>query len=90
MTRRLYVYYQVDQAALAATVAAVHALHAGLCAAHPGLRASLQRRPETRLGQVTLMESYAGALTPALLLALDAAASGMPQPRHTEVFDELV
>lgn len=89
MTRRLYVYYRVDEAALAATLAAVQALQTELRAAHPGLRAGLQRRPEALLGQVTLMETYAGAVTPALLQALDSAASGMPQPRHNEVFDVL-
>ena len=89
MARRLYVYYRVDEAALPATVAAVHALQSGLRAAHPGLRAGLQRRPETQLGQVTLMEAYAGAVTPVLLQALDVAAAGLPQPRHNEVFDEL-
>lgn len=89
MTRRLYVYYRVDEASLAATVAAVQALQAQLQADHPGLRVGLQRRPEAHLGLVTLMETYAGAVTPALLQALDAAASGLPQPRHNEVFDAL-
>ena len=89
MTRRLYVYYRVDEAALAATVAAVHALQLGLRATHPGLRVGLLRRPEALLGQITLMETYADAVTPALLQALDAAASGLPQPRHNEVFDVL-
>lgn len=89
MTRRLYVYYRVDESVLPATVAAVQAMQSSLCSAHPGLSAGLQRRPEALSGQVTLMETYAGAVTPALLHALDAAASGLPQPRHNEVFDEL-
>ena len=89
MTRRLYVYYRIDEAALAATVAAVHVLQAQLQAAHPGLRVGLQRRPGAHQGQITLMETYAGAVTPALLQALDAAASGLPQPRQNEVFDAL-
>jgi hypothetical protein len=90
VTRRLYVYYRVDEAALAATVAAVHALQMALCATHPGLSVGLQRRPETALGQVTLMETYAGAVTLDLRQALDKAAAGLPQPRHNEVFDALI
>ena len=89
MTRRLYVYYRVDEAALPVTVAAVHRLQAELRTAHPGLSAGLQRRPEVLQGQVTLMETYACAVTPALMQALDMAASSLPQPRHNEVFDVL-
>ena len=87
--RRLYIYYAVAESRLAATVAAVRAMQARLSADHPGLQAELLRRPESRDGQVTLMEIYAGGVTPALLAALDSAAAGLPQPRHNEVFDPL-
>jgi hypothetical protein len=87
MSRRLYVYYRVPEAALAACVAAAQAMQAALVAVHPGLQAELLRRPEGRDAEVTLMETYAGGLTPALLAALDQAASALPQPRHAEWFD---
>ena len=87
--RRLYVYYRVAGSALAATVHAVRAMQAGLAPAHPGLQAELLRRPETDRGEVTLMEVYAGGLTPALLAAIDRAAVALPQPRHNELFGVL-
>lgn len=83
---RLYVYYKVPEAALAATVDAVHRVQAGLRAAHPGLQAALLRRPEMPGGQVTLMETYAGALSPAVEAAIAEATSALPQPRHSERF----
>ena len=87
MQRRLYVYYRVPEAALAATVAAVRQVQATLVAAHPGLHAELLRRPELRDGEVTLMETYVGGVTPALQAAIDHAASTLPQPRHNEWFE---
>ena len=92
MASRLYVYYRVAEPALAATVHAAQALQAGLLARHPGLQAQLLRRPELQGGEVTLMEAYAGAITPALAAAIAQAAaaiSALPQPRHVELFDEL-
>jgi len=86
MATRLYVYYKVPEAALAATVDAVHRVQAGLRAAHPGLQAGLLRRPELQGGEVTLMETYAGALTPAVEAAIAEATSALPQPRHSERF----
>lgn len=88
-TRRLYVYYRVAGPALAATVHAVRMLQASLTAAHSGLRAELLRRPELDEGEVTLMEVYAGGVTPALLAAIAQAASALPQPRHNELFEAL-
>ena len=87
----LYVYYQVAESDLAAAVAAVRAMQATLVAAHPGLQADLLRRPELNDGRVTLMETYAGGVTPALQDALDLAARqwSLPQPRHNEVFEPL-
>ena len=87
MQQQLYVYYSVPEAALAATVAAVRQVQATLVAAHPGLHAELLRRPELRDGEVTLMETYVGGVTPALQAAIDHAASALPQPRHSEWFE---
>jgi hypothetical protein len=89
MAHRLYVYYRVAEAQLAATVAAVRRVQATLVATHPGLQAELLRRPELREGGVTLMETYAGPLTPALEAAITQATSALPQPRHSERFDTL-
>ena len=89
MARRLYVYYRVPQAQLAATVAAVRQVQTALAAAHPGLQAELLRRPELRDGEVTLMETYAGPLTDTVLAAITQATSALPQPRHSEHFDTL-
>ncbi len=89
MARRLYVYYRVAEAQLPATVAAVQQAQASLVADHPGLQAELLRRPELRDGDVTLMETYAGPLTPALEAAIVQATSALPQPRHSERFDTL-
>ena len=72
---RLYVYYRVDEADLPATVAAVRRVQAALVAAYPGLQAELLRRPELTAGAVTLMETYAGPLTPALEAAINGAVS---------------
>jgi Domain of unknown function (DUF4936) len=89
MARRLYVYYRVPQAQLAAAAAAVRQVQATLVAAHPGLQAELLRRPELRDGDVTLMETYAGPLTGAVLAAITQAKSALPPPRHSEHFDTL-
>ena len=89
MARRLYVYYRVPEADLPATLAAVRQVQAALQAAHPGLLADLLRRPELRDGEVTLMETYAGPLTPALAQAITEATSALPQPRHSEWFHTL-
>lgn len=89
MDRRLFVYYRVPEAALAATVSNVRAVQSRLAATHPGLRTGLLRRPELRDGEVTLMETYAGNVSPALEQDLADAAAALPQPRHTERFDLL-
>ena len=86
MAVRLYVYYKVAEPALAAAVAAVRQVQAALVARHPGLQADLLRRPEVQDGQVTLMETYAGALTPAVEAAIAEATSTLPRPRHLERF----
>ena len=89
MARRLYVYYRVPQAQLAATVAAVRQVQSALAGAHPGLQAELLRRPELRDGEVTLMETDARPLTDVVLAAITQATSALPQPRHSEHFDTL-
>lgn len=89
MARRLYVYYRVAEAELGRTVGAVRSMQQALVAARPGLQAELLRRPELRDGQVTLMETYAGAVTPALADLLADAAAALPQPRHAEWFETL-
>ena len=89
MARRLYVYYRVPLAQLAATVAAVRQVQTSLVAAHPGLQAELLRRPELRDGDVTLMETYAGPLDEPVFAAITQATSTLPQPRHSEHFDTL-
>ena len=86
---RLYVYYRVASPALGAAMQAVGQVQAALLAAHPGLRAELLRRPALDLGEVTLMEVYAGSVTPALLAAIEQAAAALPQPRHNELFEVL-
>lgn len=83
---RLYVYYRVPEAALSEVLARVLAMQAGLAAAHAGLAAEVLRRPELRDGEVTLMETYAGALPPGFEQALAEAAAALPQPRHSERF----
>jgi hypothetical protein len=94
MARRLYVYYRVPAAGLAALQAEVAALQAGLMAAYPGLQAELLRRPALREGEqeVTVMEAYAGGDVTAWLAALDKAVAcrpALPRPRHAEAFDTL-
>jgi hypothetical protein len=89
VARRLYVYYRVPEALLAATLAQVLAMQAALRAAHPALQAAVLRRPDPRDGEVTLMETYAGLHAATLHAALLAASAPLPQPRHAEWFDEL-
>ncbi len=89
MAAQLFVYYRVAEPALAATVAAVRRLQARLVDAHPGLQAHLLRRPELRDGEVTLMETYTGAIPPNLAGTLAQAAAELPQPRHLEWFEPL-
>ncbi len=86
MNRRLYVYYRVPEADLVITLTAVRAMQAQLVADHVALLAEVLRRPELRDGDVTLMETYAGGVTPALLASINAFAAALPQPRHNEFF----
>ncbi len=87
----LFVYYRLAPAQLAATVASVRAMQSALNQAHAGLRADLLRRPGLQDDQVTLMETYSGALPPdlAATLAQVARQGNWPQPRHAEGFEPL-
>lgn len=89
MSARIYVYYKVPATALQATLLAVQQTQSALRLAHPGLRTALLRRPEAPEGVVTLMESYAGALSAEVEAAIAEATSALPQPRHTERFTVL-
>lgn len=89
MNHRLYVYYRVPEADLVATLKAVRAMQAQLVADHVALRTEVLRRPDLRDGEVTLMETYAGGVTPALLASINEAAAALPQPRHNEFFYRL-
>jgi hypothetical protein len=93
--RRLYVYYRVPAAALAATVVDVRRMQAALRNAHPGLATQLLRRPPQPGAEVTLMEVYAapGGVDAARQAAIAAAAAALPgaagqAPRHVEVFED--
>lgn len=92
---RLYVYYRVPEAQLAATVAAVRQMQAALAqTAPPGaIHMALLRRPEAAHGDLTLMEAYVetlhGALGAGFEAALAQAAQALPQPRHVERFELL-
>lgn len=57
--RQLYVYYRVEETAWQQASAVVVEFQQRLCKAHPDLSARVFRRPETKGGQVTLMEVYA-------------------------------
>ena len=87
----LFVYYTLAPSQLASTVASVRATQQALQQAHAGLEADLLRRPGLQQGQVTLMETYTGALPPDLTAGLAQAAQqgGWPQPRHAEWFEPL-
>lgn len=91
--RRLFVYYRVAIADLPTAVAAVRELQDALRARHPGVDAALLRRPETRDGTATLMETYAapGGVDDALAADIERLAvdAGLPGPRHVEVFEPL-
>jgi hypothetical protein len=56
--RQLYVYYRVEEGVWQQAGAAVAEFQRRLCQAHPDLSARVLRRPETKGGQVTLMEVY--------------------------------
>ncbi len=88
---RLYVYYAVPEAELAAVSRAAKSMQAELTRAHPGLVCELLRRPGVQPAGVTLMETYmAPDLRHDFTSVLRDAAAALPQPRHVEVFEPLV
>lgn len=95
MSRRLYVYYRVDEADLKAAAQAVRDCHAALMRAEPGLGCELLRRPEVRDGQVTLMEIYTAAngidnaQQTRIETTIEQLRLPLAGPRRTEVFEDL-
>ncbi len=98
--RHLYVYYRVEESAWQQASAAVVEFQRRLCEAHPDLTARVLRRPETKGGQVTLMEVYLvdPAANPegidiAWLSRIESAAVVMRRwqqgERHVEWFDAI-
>lgn len=89
----LFIYYRAPPLQADALAASVRQMQAELCRAHPGLRARLLRRPDTRDGLQTWMEAYAlpaGASAEVLGAAIERAAEAVkPQlagARHVEHF----
>jgi hypothetical protein len=96
--RELYVYYRVEQAHWRAAADAAAAWQRELSSTHAGLIARVLRRPDVRVGAVTLMETYmfearTGAIDDALqaLIARGAPAlgAGLIGTRHVEAFDAI-
>jgi len=91
--RQLYVYYRVAEDRLAPMLEAARAMQQRLVAAHPGLQATLLRRPGSQDGQVTLMETYSSpwGVSVALGQDIEAAAAALPGwtagARHVEAFE---
>lgn len=92
-----FIYYRIRPEALEAVGDAVRAAQARWCAEHPGLQASLMRRPEPGDNGLTVMEIYLlypsipHAAWPALQARIEgtlapALAPHLVGPRHTEVF----
>lgn len=98
--RRLFIYYRLDDAAVAAACQAVRHAQQALCSRHPGLHAELLQSPaSSSTGERTLMETYemearaqAAGVDETLQAAIEAAVSGALRPwlapaqRHLEVF----
>ncbi|MFO1220819.1 MAG: DUF4936 family protein [Burkholderiaceae bacterium] len=98
--RELFVYYRVDAAECEQASGAVRAFQQALRTAHPALTTRLLRRPETKGGQVTLMEMYAldpaacpDGIDDAWLARIEGAAIVVRRwqhgERHVEWFDPL-
>jgi hypothetical protein len=95
--RRLFVYWKLSRADLAAALAAARTLQHALQTAHPSLRcALLERADDAAAAEATLMETYAadgpGGVDAALQAVIESAAAGalaryQRGPRHVEVFE---
>jgi hypothetical protein len=95
--RELFIYYRSRVECAAEVAALVRGFQAQLALEHPALVARLLRRPETRGGLLTWMETYAlatmnpdHAIDAELQQQIEAAAAclrGLIEgERHTEVF----
>lgn len=99
-SRRLFIYYRLDEQALVAAVPAVQAAQQALRQQHPGLNAQLLQAPAPSSGgERTLMETYAmhtpGGVDEALQGQIESALQLALRPwlgdgrRHLEVFIDL-
>lgn len=98
--RQLFVYYRVEEAVWLQASAAVVEFQRRLCEAHPELAARVMRRPQTKGGQITLMEVYAldaaanpEGIDPAWQARIESAAVVLRRwqqgERHVEWFDPI-
>jgi hypothetical protein len=99
--RELFVYYRVDDSAWQQASVAVCEFQQSLRRDHPELRARVLRRPQTKGGQVTLMETYSldpercpAGIDDTWLARIEGAAIVMRRwqhgERHVEWFDPVV
>lgn len=90
--RALFIYYRIALTDAPAALAVARAVQQGLRERHPGLVAGLWRRPETKDGMQTWMETYthADGVDEALAHHIETAAQALAPwrqgPRHVEVF----
>ena len=98
--RSLFIYYRLDEQALAPATCALQAAQARLCAAYAGLEAGLLWSPApSAQGERTVMETYRMdedvntlGVTPPLQAAIEAEMAGALRPwlvagrRRTEDF----
>jgi Domain of unknown function (DUF4936) len=95
--RELFIYYRSRTERSAEVAERIREFQAGLCRRHPHLVARLLRRPETRDGLQTWMETYSIAtmfhpdgVSAELQQDIEAQASVLRSciegERHTEVF----
>jgi quinol monooxygenase YgiN len=93
--REVYVYYRVAPAHWLETADAVAQWQREMCRSHPGLVASVLRRPEAHDDVVTLMEVYAGSHTidaafeATIARGAEALGPWLLGERHIERFDAL-
>ena len=99
-SRRLFIYYRLDEQALTAACEAVWRAQNALRARHPGLHAELLQSPaSSSAGERTLMETYAmdaqanpAGVDETLQMAIESDLRTALQPwlaaaqRHLEVF----
>lgn len=93
MSRELFIYWRTPAADRPAAQAAVLAMQARLCQAHPGLQARLYVRQDDEPAGSTLMETYShgDGIGPGLQQTICQAADAQLRlwcrgARHVEVF----